>query len=123
MTGFDVVSKVRNTELGSDWPCSVMTWLAVNGWLKTTSKYTVYCCGPKVLVCQQKSPLVTEPATSWSPITWALVPKSLKSLSSSLIRKSAWLVRGKVNRPAAECCVAVNCDVIASDPGPLLTAE
>src|SRR5579875_2763208 len=116
MTGSEVVLKVRNTADGPV-PQEVSVWEAVNGWLKMMEKWTVYRwdCPPLLrAVRPQKWPLVSDPATSLSPMMWALDAKSGVWLSCSLIKKSAAAVRGKVNRPSALCAVAVNCEVIVS---------
>jgi hypothetical protein len=72
-------------------------------------------------VSPQKSPLVTEPVTALFPTMWAVSSMSPFWLLSSLMRKSAAVVFGKVNRPMALCGVSANCEVIVS--GRLLSAE
>ena len=69
----------------------------------------------------QKSPVVTEPWTSSSPTIVALSAVSVVWLSWSLMSKPAVAVAGNVNRPIELCVVAVNSDVMASEP--LLWAE
>ena len=98
MTGLEVVLKVRKTESGSVWPDSVMICEAVNGWLKTMSKWTVYSwTWPSLTPSPQKPPLVTEPWISSLPTIVALVAESPFWLAISLTRKSAWVVLGNVN--------------------------
>ncbi len=98
-----VVSKVRKTASGFLAPDSVITCEAVNGWLNTRSKYTVYG-----VLSPQNPPLVSEPEISVSLTTVALVAVSGFWLSISLTRKSAEVVAGKVNSPIELCGVAVN---------------
>src|SRR5579862_2747357 len=113
ITGLAVVLNVRKTESGSAWPGSVMTCDAVNGWLKTRSKYTVYSWDwPSLFDSPQKSPLVTEPWISVGLTTVALVAASPFWLAMSLTRKSAAAVRGNLKSPMALCGVAVNDEVM-----------
>src|ERR1700746_2486209 len=113
MVWFLVVSKVRNTLSGSVLPDSGTTLDAVNGWLNTMSKYTVYSWDcPSLSDSPQKSPEVTLPDNSSFPTTVALVAESPFWLASSLTRKSAWVVDGNVNWPIELCGVAANCEVI-----------
>ena len=77
---------------------------------------------PSLLDSPQKSPLVTEPWTSSSADDLARCRRVAVLAALELdVEAGGAAVDGNVNRPIELCVVAVNSDVMASDP--LLCAE